>query len=216
MFATRKLKLASSKPASIKGANAATASSNVSVAIPTHAVGDLIVVFVFRNGDTSAITVPTAGGTVPSWTTIYNSGGANTCSAGVFYHVATANNHTTGTWANGHGIVVVVISGQKASGPIGGTAAAGGVAANQAVAPAVTMTNTDDTSLLLYFFGQRSATAWSATPPAGFIRLADATSAIGRVCANSKIDTTSDGSSTQASTTGSTGYWGATVEVLTH
>ena len=53
---------------SIIGTPAAAAAT--SITLPTHAAGDLIVIFAFKDGATTIPTVPSAGGTVPTWNTI--------------------------------------------------------------------------------------------------------------------------------------------------
>ena len=83
---------------SIIGTPAAVAGS--SITLPTHAVGDIIVIFAYRDGATAVPTNPTAGGTVPAWVDIDAAAGANTNSARSAYFVATATNHTSGTWTN--------------------------------------------------------------------------------------------------------------------
>lgn len=192
----------------VKGTpNSAAAAS---VTIPTHAVGDLIVLFVYRDGANTAIAVPSAGGTVPTWTVIDNNGGANANVSCTVYCVATATNHTSGTWSFNTGMVAAVLDGQAAS-PIGGHAEAGSAASNSATAPSVTMTRTDGTSVLLEFYGHKTVTAWSAAP-AGYTRQ---TSVASEVCCNTKDFTTTDGSIAQPCTTSSNvGYRGATVEIL--
>jgi hypothetical protein len=118
----------------------------------------------------------------------------------------------------------IVIRGQAAS-PIGGHAIGSGSGTNQAIAPSVTLTKTDGTSMILEFYGQGETTwpssmgAWGAAP-AGYTQRAkaDGASGFGPVasCLNTKNSTTSDGSVTQTSTTGSINmaYKGATIEIL--
>ena len=69
-------------PAVIVGADAAASNS---VTIPTHLVGDLIIIFAYRGNNNAIPTKPTAGGGVPTWTDIDASSGANTNSSRTAY-----------------------------------------------------------------------------------------------------------------------------------
>jgi len=193
--------------ATVKGtANAVLATS---VTIPSHAVGDLIVIFAYTNGINSAPTAPSASGTVPAWTLVQG-GGGNTNGSGAWYFIATATNHTSGTWANSTGLTAVVIEDVSTASPIGGFAQAN---ANSTlpVAPAITLTNSSGSSCLLYFYGHRNCTAWGSAPT-GFTRRAAVAGTSG-LCLNTKDDTTTAGSASQTDT-GSGGYRGQTIEIL--
>lgn len=193
----------------VVGANAANAAN---VSIPAHQVGDLIVIFAYNSQQFTLPSKPSAAGTVPAWVDIDANTGANVNSSRTAYFVATATNHTTGTWTGASSMIAVVLRGQHSS-PIGGHAESGS-SGTSIVAPAVTMTNTTGTSVLLHFHGGKLApTTWDAAP-AGYTRQAQVsfTSGTGAVC-NTKDDTTTDGSVSQG-TQGNTGYRGATVEIL--
>jgi hypothetical protein len=77
-----------------------------SVAIPAHAVGDLIIVS--ARGTAAAPSVPAASGTVPAWQTL-QSGLANSMGLTVVSFVATATTTTTGTFTNATHICVLVL-----------------------------------------------------------------------------------------------------------
>lgn len=191
---------------SIKGSNSA---AGTTVTLPTHAIGDLIVIYAYRDGSTTVPTKPTASGTVPAWVDIDAATGANSNSLRCAYFKATATNHTSGTWTNATGMAAIVISGQHTS-PIGGHTQSGSTGNGTATAPAITQSVTDGSSLLLYFYGHRSVTAWS-TAPTGYTRQ---TSTATEVCLNTKNDSTSDGSQAQSCTTTNSGYRGQTIEIL--
>jgi hypothetical protein len=190
----------------------ANAAAGTSVTIPTHAVGQLIGLFVYRDGATATPTQPAAAGTVPNWVTPTNGNptGANTNSARVAYFVATATNHTSGTWTNATGMVAVVIDGADPYAPFGGLAISGSTGTNTASAPAVTQTDTSGAALLLEFYGHRTVTAWG-TAPAGYTRRASAAT---EVCLNTKDSSTTDGAIAQPCTAANSGYRCATVEIL--
>jgi hypothetical protein len=191
---------------SISNANSAAGQS---CTIGAHNVGDDIYLYVYRDGSTTTASKPAAAGTVPAWVDIDNPAGANTNSSRTAHFVATATNHTTGTWTGATGMVAVVVSGQSSQ-PVGGHAEAGGATSNAAQAPAVTLQKTDGTSVLLEFYGHRAVTAWSAAP-ANYTRQ---TSVATEVCCNSKNSTTTDGAINQSNTASNSGYRGAAIEIL--
>lgn len=192
----------------IRGSASAAAAS---VTIPTHQPGDTIVLFPFNNASVTLPTAPAAAGTVPAWSSITNAPG-NTCSAALFYFTATASNHTSGTWTNTTGMVAVVLRGSYTlTAPYGGSAIALSLAsASQSVSPAATLSKTDGSSALLYFYGHRTLTSWSSAP-AGCTQLTKVDTAV--VC-NSKTDTTSDGAITQGLTGTAVGSMSAVLEIL--
>jgi hypothetical protein len=132
-----------------------------SVAIPAHQPGDLIFVFARRASNSSA-TIPSAGGTVPTWLTA-QSLGANTLALTTVYAVATASNHTTGTFTNASHIAVLVLrpdSGKALS--VVGSSTGNANNTTTLVYPALTLTKTDGTS-----WGVRCGTKSVASTPVG-------------------------------------------------
>ncbi len=81
----------------VSGAAAAAAS----VAMPTHQAGDMIIVYAFRDGNTTAPTI-SAGFTG------LNPAGSNACSFTVGFKVAASGSETSGTWTNATSIAVAV------------------------------------------------------------------------------------------------------------
>lgn len=185
------------------------ASSSTSVTLPTHQPGDLIIISAFSNSSASTPTMPSAGGTVPAWTDIDNNTGANSCSMRTAYFVATASNHTSGTWTGSNATEAIVYRGVGAI-PIGGHAESGGTGTGS-VAPSITLSNGDGSSAILQIHASRTSNALDANAPAGYTRRVK--DASGYCVMNTKDDTTSDGSITQTGTT-STGYRGATIEIV--
>lgn len=196
-------------PLTLKGSQIA---ATTSVTLPSHNIGDLIVIIAGRQGNATAPSVPSAAGTVPAWTTIDALSGATAGSLVTAYFVATATNHTSGTWTNATGMIASVVSGQAAS-PIGGHAATNPTGSTSSDAsPSITMTNTDGSSLLLYIFGHNSPlTSWGAAPTGYTQQQATGGSFL---CLDTKNTTTSDGSSTQTLTASSAGNAAAVVEIL--
>ncbi len=136
---------------------------------PTHASGDWLGLFAYRDGIATAPSVPSAGGTVPTWTTV-DSGGANSNASIFCWCKATASNHTSGTWTNATGIGVIVLRGQDATSPVSAAHATGGSAANGSNIPVVDMAGSpvvDGSSFFISAGGYRTVTAWG-TPPSGY------------------------------------------------
>jgi hypothetical protein len=185
-----------------KGSGAAAATS---VTLPTHAVGDLILVFTLR--DTSGYaSVPSAGGTVPTWTSIdtgtYGPDGLSTyANLRVASTIATATNHTSGTWTSAKYIAAVVVSGTAVS-PKGGSAFNGGTEAGTLTAPAVTLQNAGGSSAIVKVTWNL-VSSWS-TPSGYTSRYADAATTFFQVI--TKNTTTSDATAT-TSTTGNGYSW---------
>lgn len=167
-------------------------SSTTSVTIPTHQAGDLILVHTM-NGSASAMpATPAAGGTVPTWTVI-NSDSNGACDSKLAWAVATSSGTTTGTWTNAGRTLAVVLRNQAASSPVGGQAVNTSSGTN-ATAPAVTLTNTDGSSMLLHFYAKLGANTWNSAP-AGYTKQQDETA----TCLITKDNTTTDGSVVQGS-----------------
>lgn len=192
--------------------SAAAASS--SVTIPTHSIGDLIVIFAFNPFATTAPTAPSAGGTVPSWNYIDNANSGSGSGCTTAYFKATATNTTSGTWSGASHVMAVIVRNQNSSSPIGGHAQQAGSSATT-TAPSVTMTHTDGSSVLLHFHGHSnlSSTGWDAAPT-GYTRGATSGSAFQPATAlNYKNITTSDGSVGQTGGQ-NTSYAAASVEII--
>lgn len=131
------------------------------VTIPAHQIGDLILIFAYRDGSNTSPSVPAAGGTVPTWTIIGTASGGNTNSSVLYYAVATATNHTSGTWTNATELICAVYRGTKRPGAQASTSGSG----TSISYPALTgMTRTDGTSWVAGFAGHRTATNVELNP----------------------------------------------------
>lgn len=167
------------------------------IAIPTHAVGQLIILIVtVSSNGFSDITKPSAGGTVPAWVTgfdVYNSDGA----MGIFWYIATATNHTSGTWGSGSAtnIVAMVAKNHSSTTPIGmfKTSHGNGTGVN-VPAPAIAAYDFTGLSMLLkcHEVVGLNGSNWDAAP-AGYTRRAASATFGGRsLVVNTRDDTTSD------------------------
>jgi hypothetical protein len=160
--------LASSKTSSTPGAYLFGFGSAyaTSVTIPTHQAGDIIVIYARAGGNNVGTTPPTAGGTVPTWTQIVQGGASGFGISRAYFCVATTDSHTSGTFTNASGMTVAVV--RRASG-IGASAGLQQVTQSPWIAPAVTLTKSNNTSVVLHFFGwgdtvNAAPTTFSAGP----------------------------------------------------
>jgi len=149
-------------PASTITFVAATSASGVSVTIPTHNVGDLLVIYAYRDGNNAAPTVPTGSG----WTSIATTGGANNNSSALAYKIATGGD-VSGTWTNATQVIVHVYRGVAAS-PIGANAFQSGNS-NTVTYSALTMSVTNSSSWVVGFGGDRGTNTNVQNPPIGMI-----------------------------------------------
>jgi hypothetical protein len=198
-------------PLTYQGSTGALATS---VTLPTHAVGDIIVIYSARGNAGAAPSIPSAGGTVPTWTNI-TSGGTN--GHRLAYTVATATNHTSGTWTNAAVMMAVVLRGQGTS-PIGGNALSfSATSSTNVTAPSITLSNSSGSSQIVHFLNAYTAATWNwNSAPSGYTsRLSvDNPGLTNGYRVLTKDSTTSDGSPTNTITVAATGLWGASVEIL--
>lgn len=80
------------------------ASGTTSATLPAHQTGDLIIAFAFRDGSTTATTLPSG------WTSLATVGN-NTTHGRLAYKVAASSSETTGTWTNATTVVFLVYRG---------------------------------------------------------------------------------------------------------
>lgn len=140
---------------SFVGANGA---NGTSVTLPAHEIGDLFILIAFRDGSNTAPTQPTPGGTVAPWVTITTTSG-NSNSARFSYAVATATNHTSGTFSGASEIVVAVYRGAKI-----GNFATSGVNSNTITYPSLTLVTQDGSSWVAGLAGHRLSTQVDIPP----------------------------------------------------
>lgn len=126
--------------------------------MPTHAAGDLLLMFAFRNGSTTAPTAPAGWTVIDSGT----GGGGSSCSSTLAYKVAASSSETSGTWTNGTHLALHVYRGQRISAPIGGFSINNAASGTSVSWAAVTLTVADGSSWLVPFVGHRSNLSNSA------------------------------------------------------
>lgn len=140
-----------------------------SIAIPSHRVGDLIVILGAKTPSIfEAPTAPTAGGTVPTWTTINYHDNDMYIGTRLAYAVATATNTTSGTWDTSN--LAVAILRAQATNPIGGNNVTSGTADYGGTAPGITLSDSSGSSAILHFICRKMHLAFNSwsTPPSGY------------------------------------------------
>lgn len=125
--------------------------------VPTHSAGNMILVASFRDGSTTAPTLPSG----QNLTNIYN-GGANACSIRVAYKIAASSSETIGTFTNGTTTCCIVLQ----------NAAPGAFGQNRGSSttfnyPALTFLESDGTSGALAFCFSVNPAAAAPTAPSG-------------------------------------------------
>lgn len=128
------------------------------VTTPTHAVGDLIIIFAYRNTTTAP--------SLPAGYTTINTASGNSNSYRVGYKIATATNDSSGTWTNAKVLQCVVYRGVGGISGIGNNSGATKAASTTANIPARTMQDASGGSWVVAFAGSRQTTSQGA-PLAG-------------------------------------------------
>lgn len=125
--------------------------------MPTHATGDLLLMWAYRTGSTSAPTIPSGWTTVSSGT----GGGGSSNAYALAYKVAASSSETSGTWTSATHLELQVYRGQ-ASLPIGASSVTTGLSSGTTITlPALTLNDTDGSSYVAAFYGHRT----QFTPP---------------------------------------------------
>lgn len=169
--------------------------------ITTHQAGDLLLAWAYRDGSTSASTIPSG------WRAI-NSTGANTNHAHVCYRYATGAGTASGTWTSATSLIIAVFRGA-----VLGAVAVNGASSNTVNYPALTMQNSIGTSVVIGFAGHRSTNTSLQTPPTGMTNQINALDGTDHAVMHLSAPRTG-WSSTNVSVGGSSsGYRSATVEI---
>lgn len=182
----------------------ANSTSNLSVQ-----VGDLLLAWAFRDGNTGAPTVP-AG-----WNILNNAAGANTCGSALAWKYATSTSQASGTWTNATSLVIQAYrstSGKKLS---PGAFSQSGGSSTTINYPALTLLNPFGNSWLVGFAGHRSVNVAVETPPSGMTNRSTVVDATDEAAGHDTNGAVSSWSSTNVTGGGtSSGYRVGLVEVF--
>jgi hypothetical protein len=175
-----------------------------SVALPAFSADDIAYVFAFRDGSTTAPSLP-AG-----WTNIA-SGGANTCSYRVGCRQLVGTDTTTGTWTNATEIEVVVLRGVDLGNLFGVSAQGSGSSTSMNWPTLATFEdpNAGNRSWVVLLGGHRSATDVNTVALSGATQRGGATTTLAAHTAES----VSSWSSTSKTVNANSGWMTLGVEV---
>lgn len=151
--------------------------------VPTHVVGDLIVITAYR----TALTAPS----LPTGYTAIDNTSANANSIRVGYKYATSTSDTSGTWTNATGIIITVYRGVAAIGVVDATTHA--AATTVSLASLATFKNGNGKGWVVACYGSTAASTGVAT---GFTSRGSETITGGNIQVTDKANSTSFASTT--------------------
>lgn len=174
----------------------------------THAIGDVLVAYAFRDGSTTPPTVP-AG-----WTTV----GSNTgtlCSSVVAWKVASSAAETSGTWTNASALTIHTYRGQYRGGaPVLNSAGASGTGTTVDYSGIGAMTDAG-VSWVARFAGHTSIDTSLQTAPSGHTNRSNAVGATCEVAGHDSNGVAVSSSFGQVAAGGTSGNWlTKTLEIL--
>jgi hypothetical protein len=186
-----------------------TAASGATATVPSgHYPGDLILVFAFRDGNTTA---PSLGS---GFTTLLAPAGANTCSFRLGFKKAASTSESTTTWTNATENIVVVYRGLVDQAQPCGTPVSGSGNNTTVIYPALTLSK-PESSWVVGFAGHRSVDTALETAPTGLKFVGGIVDATAEVACHDSDAAESSWSATSVSTGGtSSGWFAVTVELL--
>lgn len=154
------------------------ATGTTTVTIPTHQAGDLLIAHAYRDGNTTAPTLPSG------WNSISNAGNGNTNSSRLAYRIATGPGTASGTWTNGTGLEIRVYrpeTGNRFLPPLTTTQATGATSSIQY--PALAFSGQ---AWIAAFAGHRSVNTTLENAPTGMVQRA---TRVDTVCEIAGFDT---------------------------
>jgi hypothetical protein len=189
-------------PSIVSSASAATNT----VTMPTHAIGDMIVVWAYRGASATAPTIPSSQGWMQAAAPTGSTNSAVLC-----VKLATSASHTTGTWTNATGIIIIVVRGHAGIGTVASSAAASATITY----PALTVDDTGSSSWALRFAGVGAGTNITTNSPsttpntfvAGTSTVVTSYSSNGTISANLT-------SGTQSTNSGTARHCAASIEII--
>lgn len=180
-----------------------SAVGTTSATLPAHQVGDLILIFAYRDGNATAPSLP-AG-----YISISNTG-ANSNSLRIGYKFATSTSETSGTWTSATSVIAVVYRGASI-----GASAVGGTSSTTVNYPTVSLLRTNNTSWVVGGAGHRSVDTNVQNPPTGMSNVNSVLDATDELGVHDTNGTVSSWSSTNVSVGGTTlGWRSAVVELV--
>lgn len=182
----------------------ASATGVTSLTMPAHQVGDLLMMFAYRENSNTAATVPTG------WRVWGTAAGASTNSSVGAYKIAKTTSETSGTWTNATGVEVHVYRGHGGFGAVADT----GGASTTVTYAALTMQVADGSSRVAGFSGHRSIDTNLQNPPSGMTNRATYVDTVNEIAGHDTAGGVASWSNTNVSVGGTSSGWRAkTVEI---
>lgn len=176
-----------------------SAVGTTSAVLPAHQVGDLILIFAYRDGNNTAPSLPSGYKNIVS-------NGANTNSLRVGYKFATSTSETSGTWTSATSVVAIVYRGASI-----GASAVGGTTSTTVTYPALTLRRTNNTSWVVGGAGHRSVDTNVQNAPSGMTNVNSVLDATDELAVHDTNTTVSSWSSTNVSVGGTSSGWRSAV-----
>jgi hypothetical protein len=174
-----------------------------SVTMPTHQAGDLIIAFAYRDGNTTAPSLP-VGWSNPDVVGAGVTNSGNTQSARIGYKFAASSSETSGTWTNATGLVIHVYRGVSQRSPFQlATWVNAASSLSMTYGPLDAIIRNDSTTWVVAFAGHRSQNAAVNTAPSGLTNRTDYSDATNHVAGhdtNAATNTASTYSNTVSGT----------------
>lgn len=187
----------------IAGTNTAT--------LPSHQAGDLIIGFAYRDGNTTAPSLPAGLG----WTSIYNATGANSNSHRVVWKIAAGSSETTGTFTNATTAIFHVYRPGSGNTLSVGDHQPGSGSGTTITYTALTLQGAANTSWVAGFAGHRSTNTSLGTAPGGMTNRVNPQDATDEGAGHDTNGTVASWSSTNVSVGGTSSGWRShTIEIV--
>lgn len=187
------------------------ASSNAGTTVtsmPAHQAGDLLVIFAYRDGSTTAPSLP-AG-----WTNVGTANGANANSSRIGYRVAPGSGTSSGTWTNATELSVQVFRGQNVSTPIGANGNTG-ASSSTVTYPSLFLSQTNGTSWIAGFAGHVSVNTALENAPSGMTNKTSFVNATAEIVGHNTDAGVSSWNNQNVVVGGTSGGWRArTLEII--
>lgn len=187
--------------------------TNSIASMPTHQAGDLLLFFAFRDGSTTAPSLPSG---YTNKLTKSESGFNVSCRVG--YKIAASDSETSGTWTNATSLICQVYRGVDQTTPLGGSSSYNTTDAgydNVIEYRTITMSNTSGSSWVAGFAGHEETNTSLETAPTGMVNRTNVVDATDEAAGHDTNGGVTSWSTQTVSAGGTLGGWcSAVVEIL--
>jgi len=187
--------------------------TNSIASMPAHQAGDLLLFFAFRDGSTTAPSLPSG---YTNKLTKSESGLNVSCRVG--YKIAASNSETSGTWTSATSLICQVYRGVDQTTPLGGSSSYNTTDAgydNVIEYRTITMSNTSGSSWVAGFAGHEETNTSLETAPTGMVNRTNVVDATDEAAGHDTNGGVTSWSTQTVSAGGTLGGWcSAVVEIL--